>query len=972
MGGVDVTSTATIPPDQRSVATFGARAAGVVAGLPIAAAVIEAVCGDAASKFVHLVADGDRVDPGTDVARVTAPTRLLLTAERSALNLLCHLSGIATLTRRWADELAGTVARVRDTRKTTPGLRALEKYAVRCGGGVNHRMGLSDMALVKDNHVAAAGGVAAAYALVRALEATIPVEIEVDTLDGLRDAIDAGADEVLLDNFDLETTRAAVAYRDESRAPGAARSQWRSDGRGGPPRGRDGRRLHRRRRADPLGAGARPGARPARPVRRLSCAYTRPTGAPHGPSWAPTVRSPRRVVSPSFVNTLLRWYSTVRGLMNSSLPISEFVWPAAANRAIWASCGVRSASSASRCVRGQSHRLPAARAGRARRTRRRPCRGACRGRREVGHGRRAGGSRAVATRRTPGGHGRGERRSAAPEPLDRLEVERVGCVAGGEQGASASQAAERPVRACRQRPFLETSSASVGRSGAPSAHGGSMSSTRAKPRTPNSSCSTRCGRRPVPRRPGQSVVQHSRRVAGLTNQRPLAPHRRVGDRPPEVVTRACLVTAPRKEPARGVRQRRVASGRGDGAGFVDQGGGSGELSCGDVNAAATGESDRKVSERSHVRRARRTTRVASSSVSTSSHSSPASVQANQNHRMSPASPRSVWRRKCSRASRISGADALYPSVYLIAMPSSNRSTGRAGDGAVGARRAVSATSRTLGWVPNRPAKIAAPSASKYVSRASRSSLPSRRLAASRSSGGASLPRRARRPTGPAAAQLALLSLVERADVCRRDECVGGVEGGRIELGPCCSGAAWIAGRGRLSTSPPAPRRPPRLRHLHGFGRARPNVPGRLRPVVRSRCRVCKMPSAPVGIYITIGHVREHLVNSASISSTSPAVGGRTHQRVTEPHLRIDLDQPVVLRRCSRIRSEPESIGHAPQETSIADWFGGRDQQQTLRPLRQRFDSPDKALLDLPRQRARPRQRETTCQLATGQAAGQFQ
>ena len=215
MGGLDVTSTATIPSDQRSVATFGARAAGVVAGLPIAAAVIEAVCGDAASKFVHLVSDGDRVDAGTEVARVTAPTRLLLTAERSALNLLCHLSGVATLTRRWADELAGTSARVRDTRKTTPGLRALEKYAVRCGGGVNHRRGLSDMALVKDNHVAAAGGVAAAYALVRALEATIPVEIEVDTLDGLRVAIEAGADEVLLDNFDIETTRAAVAYRDD-------------------------------------------------------------------------------------------------------------------------------------------------------------------------------------------------------------------------------------------------------------------------------------------------------------------------------------------------------------------------------------------------------------------------------------------------------------------------------------------------------------------------------------------------------------------------------------------------------------------------------------------------------------------------------------------------------------------------------------------------------------------------------------
>jgi nicotinate-nucleotide pyrophosphorylase (carboxylating) len=219
MGGIDITSTAPIPIDHRSVATYGTRGAGVIAGLSVAAAVIDTVCGEAASDFEYLVEDAEEVSAGTDVATVTAPTRLLLTAERSSLNLLCHLSGIATLTRRWADALAGTRAHVRDTRKTTPGLRALEKYAVRCGGGVNHRMGLSDMALVKDNHVAAAGGVAAAYELVRALEATIPVEVEVDTLDGLRVAIDAGADEVLLDNFDIETTRAAVVYRDET-APG--------------------------------------------------------------------------------------------------------------------------------------------------------------------------------------------------------------------------------------------------------------------------------------------------------------------------------------------------------------------------------------------------------------------------------------------------------------------------------------------------------------------------------------------------------------------------------------------------------------------------------------------------------------------------------------------------------------------------------------------------------------------------------
>ena len=218
MGGVDVTSTATIPADQRSVATFGAREDGVVAGLPVVAAVIETVCGPEASDLEYLVPDASRVSSGTDVARVTAPTRSMLTAERTALNLLCHLSGVASLTRKWADALEGTSATVRDTRKTMPGLRALQKYAVRCGGGANHRMGLSDMALVKDNHVAAAGGVAEAYARVRALEATIPVEIEVDTLDGLREAIAAGADDVLIDNFTPDLMREAVEIRNEMNA----------------------------------------------------------------------------------------------------------------------------------------------------------------------------------------------------------------------------------------------------------------------------------------------------------------------------------------------------------------------------------------------------------------------------------------------------------------------------------------------------------------------------------------------------------------------------------------------------------------------------------------------------------------------------------------------------------------------------------------------------------------------------------
>jgi nicotinate-nucleotide pyrophosphorylase (carboxylating) len=219
MGGVDVTSAATIPAAHRSTARFVSRQAGVVAGLAVVAAVIETVCGDEASVFRTSSADAAAVAPGTVVAEVTAPTRLLLTAERTALNLLCHLSGVASATRRWVDAIEGTSAVVRDTRKTSPGLRALEKYAVRCGGGRNHRMGLSDMALVKDNHVAAAGSVTEAFRRVRALEATIPVEIEVDSLDGLREALEAGADEVLIDNFSSTQMRDAVALRDEL-APG--------------------------------------------------------------------------------------------------------------------------------------------------------------------------------------------------------------------------------------------------------------------------------------------------------------------------------------------------------------------------------------------------------------------------------------------------------------------------------------------------------------------------------------------------------------------------------------------------------------------------------------------------------------------------------------------------------------------------------------------------------------------------------
>ncbi len=156
-------------------------------------------------------ADGERVAPGDVVLTATGRTRDLLLAERTALNLLCHLSGVATSTAAWVEAIAGTGARVRDTRKTTPGLRALEKYAVRCGGGVNHRMGLWDAALVKDNHVVAAGGVAAAFERVRRQFPGVPVEVEVDSLDQLAEVVDAGADLVLLDNFTPDATAAAVA-----------------------------------------------------------------------------------------------------------------------------------------------------------------------------------------------------------------------------------------------------------------------------------------------------------------------------------------------------------------------------------------------------------------------------------------------------------------------------------------------------------------------------------------------------------------------------------------------------------------------------------------------------------------------------------------------------------------------------------------------------------------------------------------
>ncbi|WP_134323703.1 carboxylating nicotinate-nucleotide diphosphorylase [Cumulibacter soli] len=212
--GLDVTTTATIDPAQRGTADVVARAPGRLAGVPVACGVLELFAADAG---VHLdvevqLPDGSVVEPGSSVLSVSGPIPAILTAERTMLNILCQLSGVATLTGRWQEEMSGTTARVRDTRKTVPGLRELQKYAVRCGGGVNHRMGLGDAALIKDNHVAAAGSVAAAYRAVRdRFGDDLPVEVEVDTTDQAREAIAAGADLILLDNMPPHQLRECVA-----------------------------------------------------------------------------------------------------------------------------------------------------------------------------------------------------------------------------------------------------------------------------------------------------------------------------------------------------------------------------------------------------------------------------------------------------------------------------------------------------------------------------------------------------------------------------------------------------------------------------------------------------------------------------------------------------------------------------------------------------------------------------------------
>jgi nicotinate-nucleotide pyrophosphorylase (carboxylating) len=206
-GGIDVTSVATIPDGLESDARFVAKSEGMVAGIAIAELVMRR-CGVA--EFHSLRKDGDRVEQGDLIATASGDTRSILLAERTALNFISRLSGVATVTARWVEAVAGTRAKIRDTRKTTPGLRTLEKYAVRVGGGFNHRSTLAEQALIKDNHIAAVGSLTVAFLTLRQEFPDIEVEVEVDNLEQLREAIGCGVATIMLDNMDLEMTKQAV------------------------------------------------------------------------------------------------------------------------------------------------------------------------------------------------------------------------------------------------------------------------------------------------------------------------------------------------------------------------------------------------------------------------------------------------------------------------------------------------------------------------------------------------------------------------------------------------------------------------------------------------------------------------------------------------------------------------------------------------------------------------------------------
>jgi nicotinate-nucleotide pyrophosphorylase (carboxylating) len=216
--GPDVTTLATVPDGATTTASLITREPGVIAGVDVALLVLDEVLGADGYRVLDRVDDGARLQSGASALTVEAQTVGLLTAERTLLNLVCHLSGIATATAAWVAAVDGTKAQIRDTRKTLPGLRALQKYAVRVGGGVNHRLGLGDAALIKDNHVAAAGSVVAALRAVRAAAPDLPCEVEVDSLEQLDEVLEEKAELVLLDNFPVWQTQIAVQRRD-ARAP---------------------------------------------------------------------------------------------------------------------------------------------------------------------------------------------------------------------------------------------------------------------------------------------------------------------------------------------------------------------------------------------------------------------------------------------------------------------------------------------------------------------------------------------------------------------------------------------------------------------------------------------------------------------------------------------------------------------------------------------------------------------------------
>jgi nicotinate-nucleotide pyrophosphorylase (carboxylating) len=213
--GPDATTTATVSADAVAVAELTPRQAGVIAGIPVALAVFDQVTD---FRVLDRVDDGTRLRPGQPALTIRGPVRGLLTAERTALNLLCHLSGVATATAAWVAEIAGTGCAIRDSRKTLPGLRLAQKYAVRQGGGVNHRLGLGDAVLIKDNHVVAAGSITAALTAVRAHAPELPCEVEVDTLAELDEALAMAAEEILLDNFTPAACAEAVRHRDAAGA----------------------------------------------------------------------------------------------------------------------------------------------------------------------------------------------------------------------------------------------------------------------------------------------------------------------------------------------------------------------------------------------------------------------------------------------------------------------------------------------------------------------------------------------------------------------------------------------------------------------------------------------------------------------------------------------------------------------------------------------------------------------------------